>query len=241
MKAKVGAAALAVAFSGAVFTGGASAGTINLQNATGETTPFGTPAWAREVAYTINGEQERSIAGLFRLEDSDSGQGILAWCVELLQDLNLPGEFNVNAISPATAVAANLNKLFNTSYHMILDEQVGEKKEKKAAGFQLAIWEIITDSEDDDGLDLTNGGFIVTEGDGNTEEGVANNADFYLNRVANAEEKEDYILTYFNSPISQDLVNAEVKQVAAIPVPAAGLLLLSGLAGFGALRRRRKS
>lgn len=238
MKAKVGAAALAMAFSGAVFTGGASAGTVNLQNA-GDT-PFGTPEWARQVAYTVDGQRQDSIAGLFRLEETESGKGILAWCVELLQDLNLPGDYNVNAISPTAAVAANLNKLFTTSYDMVLNnDNTTAQREAKAAGFQLAIWEIITDSESDEGLDLETGDFVVLTGGGNTQGGVFNNAAKYLERL-DRDTDQEYDYTFFSSDESQDLINAE-ETVAAIPVPAAGLLLLSGLAGFGAMRRRRKS
>ncbi|WP_370399966.1 VPLPA-CTERM sorting domain-containing protein [Sulfitobacter sp. JB4-11] len=243
---KAGAAALAIAVSGFAYTSDASAGTVRLENE--GSTPFGSPEWARQVVYSVDGEEQTSTAGLFRLKDSDSGQGILAWCVELLQELDLPDTYAVNARTPTAAVAANLNKLFTTSYDMVINSPGNDnKKRNQAAGFQLVIWEIITDTNSSEGLDLTNGDFIVLDGENQTRGGIVANAETFLRRMEYTADRnymyksdKEYTYSFFNNDESQDLISAE-EAVAAVPVPAAGLLLLSGLAGFGAMRRRRKA
>jgi hypothetical protein len=51
----------------------------------------------------------------------------------------------------------------------------------------------------------------------------------------------DVTYSYFASTTSFDGFDVDAVSIQPVPLPAGGLLLVAGLAGFGALRRRQKS
>ena len=203
---------------------GASAATVQLEYQGANA--FGTPAWSRNVNINLNGRNMYVAAGLFRMEDSNSGAEVLAWCVDLYNRLRSPALYDVSNFSASgfsAGVRDNVDRLF-TGFYADVDTR------DEAAGFQIALWEIVTETTGV--IDLAGGIFRATGGSNPLAL-----AGSYLSGLA-AAGTGGYNLTFFDSQnnSSQNLVS-----VSPVPVPAAGGLLLAGLAGFAALRRRRKA
>jgi hypothetical protein len=203
-----------------VIAAGASASTVTLDYT-------GQEPGGMNVSYRFDGDNASARAGQFEFDIVGSGgQTLLAFCVDLAHVLvqsattytEHPGLLSSNA-------TLLLDRLF-TSFYGSVDTAV------ESAAFQVAIWEMITDS---DNLNLYGGDFKL-RGDNNGS--LKSQAEYYLANLG--EETGGYVLTFLKStahPKSQNLVTASVPEV---PLPAAGVLLLAGLGGLAAMKRRRK-
>lgn len=176
------------------------------------------------VDWTLNGNDDSSSGGQFRLTGDNGFGDFLAWCIELTDFLvgaNPDSDlYHVNPTTIADPVArGNVQKLFDTAYGG-LDYNNGAQM----AGFQAALWEVRYDTT----LDLSGGAFVLR----NTN-AVRTAAQGFIDGLA-APTGQVWNLTYLESAEGQDLVTA-----TPVPLPAAGWMLVAGLGGLAALRRRR--
>lgn len=168
-------------------------------------------------------------AGQFMLTSNDLGD-FLAFCIEVTQAI---GNGNLYEDTPnlfAPAVFANIDRLFSSAYDLVTDGVT-------AAGFQVALWEIVEDTAT--GIDLGSGAFTAVDATGAA--GVVSTAQGFLDGLATATTGL-FDITLLASAASQDVVTATrvvTPPISAVPVPASGLLLLS--AGGLLMARRRKT
>ncbi|MEM9838098.1 MAG: VPLPA-CTERM sorting domain-containing protein [Pseudomonadota bacterium] len=157
-------------------------------------------------------------AGAFEL--NDGMRDLLAFCLDPETFLNLGEDFDTMVTAAKwDTVLTEIDKLFTSSYSLVNSAET-------AAGFQIALWEIIIDQGGT--MDITDGIFRASASVG--AEAFANMA---LMALASAGTGGFNFTTYVNS--GQDLINAE-----AVPVPAAVLLMAPVLGGL-AMRKRRKA
>ena len=193
-----------------------SASTISLEKT--YSSIFGSPALYSNVKVDgDNMNQQHVAAGGFHVTTSAS-ESFIAWCMELTQNLSLPGTYEESGPQFVADTADSLSRLF-TGYVEDIDTGV------EAAAFQVAIWEIISDET----YDLTQGEFFVVN-----NQAVQDEANSYLAGLSAFDA--GYDLRYFTSAGSQDLLTAAPSPV---PLPATGLMLLAGLGMLG--YRARKS
>lgn len=161
-----------------------------------------------------------------------------AWCLDIGRRLALPSSYQVTA-TPFSPVAltsqqrGDIRRLFNTGYS---ESSLGTSANGKnySAGFQLALWEIVNETG---AYDLTGGSFSATGFNGAIA--VANNL---LGNLGNPNPPGNFRIVYLQSQDadgggmrdSQNLVT-----VAAVPLPAAGVLLVLALGALGVAGRRR--
>lgn len=149
----------------------------------------------------------------------------LAFCIEVTQGLR-NGHSYVNTPNLLSSdVVDNVDRLFTSAYTAVTDAVT-------AAGFQVALWEIVEDTVT--GLDLTTGNFSAVDAAG--YDGVVAQAQSFIDGLGTA-GTGGYNLSFLASPTSQDFVTADPIPFAPVPLPASGLLLLAS----GLLLVRRKS
>ena len=178
---------------------------------------YGTEDWFSFVNQTVLdrdapiGQDYNGTAGAFRF--TDGVDAITAFCIDPYSYLNLSDAFNVveNA-----QVSDLMDRLFTSAYSSVVDAT-------SAAGFQVALWEIIAETEHV--LDVTSGNHSVS----NADVGAA--AQGFLDGLATA-STGGYRYTIYE--------NAGQNQISAtpVPLPASALLLLGALGGLVACRRK---
>lgn len=179
---------------------------------------YGNPNWSSSVSYNLSGDLQKSRAGLIRLEDAD-GNDVLAYAIDLFFSIDDTDSYAVSD-TLSDAVKTNIELLYNSAYASVSNAT-------EAAGFQVALWEIVTDS--DAGLDLQSGDFRAPGAAAKYQ--VA--ADL-LNGLEGA-ETGGWNISYF----SADNSGAAIVSATAVPLPAAIWMLGLGLAGlYGASRRK---
>ncbi|MDU9003132.1 VPLPA-CTERM sorting domain-containing protein [Sedimentitalea todarodis] len=209
-----------------VLAGVASATTVNTTYQTSGN-PFGTDN-LRQVVRVQSPELTTNVyAGLYQMTGDNGFGNFAAFCVDLAEWLHDPVTYTTQPRLFGAAVRDNVAKLYNSvlggsTVADVIDTSL------EAAGFQVALWEIVT--ETGSSLDVSDGAFSVSQ-----NSGVANMAQFYLDNMGTA-ATDGYEITFLYNDGYQDLVT-----VSPVPVPAAGLFLLTGFGGLAFLRRRKKA
>lgn len=176
-------------------------------------------------------------AGGFAVRGNLTGAGVqnfTAWCLDIATRLRLPSTytttntpFSPNLLSSTTL--ANIERLFETSFRSL-----DLTRASNSAGFQLALWELV--NETSGSYSLLNGNFRARN-----STAAIDKANAFLAAMRTGPITQDYRLTFLQSNdnrapgghYSQHLVT-----VSAVPLPAAGLMLLGALAAMAGLRRR---
>ncbi len=211
--------------------------------------PFGSNAYA-PVTIKIGRSSETVAAGGLALDvNNRPSTAFTAFCLDLAHEMQSGASYTAVAPNPTGDVfnavtpgqQAEIQHLFDAVYSPILLTSA-----TNSVAFQLALWEIVTETSST--LSLSSGSFRATTpsrgftGDPNS---IAQ-ANAYLADMQAYGGAQRYDVTYLQGAGScskwggccqgsQNLVT-----VSAVPVPAAGFLLLSAFAGLGALARRRK-
>lgn len=230
MKNHILAAGIVLLSLSAVFTvGSAKAGfdaTVTLDQ-TEDGSNFGTPNWSTNV--DISGTVNRRLpAGAFRVTDTSDNMDYLAFCIELTQFIDLPALYNVNQTGPSATASVLLDQLFTNSVDLVVDAL-------SAASFQVAVWEIVTDSLGSADVDLSDGNFILDAGSFNAS--VRTTAQSYLDNLVGP--GDGYELSFFRNSQFQDLVlwDDELSTNEA-SAPATSILIALSLGGLVLVRRK---
>lgn len=189
-----------------------------------ENSVFGTPNLSGAVTITSPFLNGRVAAGPFRLTGSNGFGDFVAFCIDLGHYMSRGQTYTVTDTSNyGSDVDSNIGRLFSSAYSGLTTAVQG-------AAFQVALWEIITDTGSDSGLDLGDGAFTA-----GANASVISQAADYLDGLDGAATGR-YNMTFLANRNSQDLVT-----VSPVPVPAAFGMLGLGIAGLFGLRRRKKT
>jgi len=214
---------LAATLAGSMFVvTGATAATVNVGYQ--GSTAFGSPNLSQRVRIYSNRSYSDVNAGAFRLTGSNGFGSFVAFCIDLAKSIRNGQSYDTSSASAfGGSVDSVIDRLFTSAYASVTTAVQG-------AAFQVALWEIITDTGTD--YNLRRGGFRV-----GASRAVLNQANTYLDGLATA-GTGGYQMTFLSSGSSQNLVT--VTPISPVPVPAAAWMLGIGLLGLFGLRRRQK-
>jgi hypothetical protein len=230
---------LALASALTVTAGAAAATTVTLGRQ--ESNVFGTNGY-RTGTISPGGSVA---AGGFAVEVTSGDLGIAhladaftAFCLDIGHNLSLPSSYEATTTPFAGSTLSSAQRgairaLFNTGYN---PAQLGNAN--YSAGFQLALWEIVNETS---GTYALGGGAFRATG----FVGAISVANALLSNLGSTTPTGNWRVIYLQSLDGNDSGGAQDSQnlvtVAAVPLPAAGLLLLAALGGFGAASRRRRT
>lgn len=161
-------------------------------------------------------------AGAFRMTSESTGS-FIAWCIDLAQTLRSGESYSEAPTLLSQTAQSGLSQLFAEVYQHV-------DTAREAAAFQLAIWEIV-DEAPSNGYDVSAGAFSASR-----NAGAISLAQSYLDGLGAS--GEGAALRFFASETSQDLVTVDL---APVPLPASGAMIVVALGGLVALRRRRRA
>ena len=192
----------------------------------------GANTWFVGVSYTNGTDTRDNVgAGVFRLQGAyDGGETskFLAFCLSPFEWLRLPLQYTVGT-DLNDGVVNRLAGLVSIAWAKIADSDT-------AAAFQLATWEIVSESNDN-ALSITEGLFRVTS---INSDAAGLYAKSWLDDVQSGNFKVSLDqITIFSADNTQDLLTGDLPP-APVPLPgAAGLMLLALVALGGAAKARR--
>ena len=174
-------------------------------------------------------------AGGFNMTDLSGSLGdFVAWCLDLEHFLYAQSEYEITNTPFANSYMdaegkGRVQAVFDANYG-----SVDATQNVSGAAFQLALWEAIYDED----YDLGNGGFTAS-GLGADAASITAQANLFLEAAQNFSGPSRWKLTFLQS-LSEEAQSQNLVTVSPVPVPAAALFILTGLAGLGAVRRRRR-
>ena len=180
-------------------------------------------------------------AGAFNVTSDAFGGAFTAWCLDLAHKLGLPSEYELTSSpfvgNPISAgVQSTVKALFDTAYSTL---NLGDADQ--SAGFQMALWEILTEGESPVPYSVDagagQGSFWIT---GTGTANARNIANGFLGGLGGP-TNGDYTLTFLQSTDGKQSLITVDTPVSPVPLPAAGVLLFGALGGLGVVARRRKS
>ena len=163
----------------------------------------------------------------------------VAWCFDLIHPVSLGATYEYKVVDAPYANSyllsgadARVSSLFNANY-----DDLDVNDSVQAAAFQLAVWEVAND----DDFDLE-GGVFQAAGFGDEAAEITSAAQNFLTDGKSYDGSSNWqavFLETLEENQTQNLVTASrTPDVAPVPIPASGLLLVAGLAGLAGLRRR---
>lgn len=176
----------------------------------------------------------------FKMSDVTPGGSVLgdfiAWCLDITHPLGKSGShlYTItetpfsNSYGLDAAEKARVQSVFDANYGGV---DVTDKYE--AAGFQVALWNALYDTDV-----LAGAGVFAIKTAG--YEAIVNQADAYLAAAAGYTGSRLWNLTFLESA-DQRKVRQNLVTATPVPVPAAAGLLLLALGGLAAAGRKRRA
>lgn len=170
-------------------------------------------------------------------QKAELGDKFVAWCFDLIHPVSLGATYDYEVVeSPFSnsylldGADTRVSNLFNANYSFL---EIAN--EIQAAAFQLAVWEVAND----DDYDLEDGVFQGRGRGKGASEITATAQEFLLNgeQFRGPLSWQPIFLETREARGTQNLVTA--VEVSSVPLPAAGFLLIGGLASLAAFRRRK--
>ncbi|HWU85613.1 MAG TPA: hypothetical protein VN028_09755, partial [Rhodocyclaceae bacterium] len=177
----------------------------------------------------VSSSPQNYFSGLQQIQ-IDNGASWLAYCIDPFQWSSASNSVYDQSSDFAGflgAKAGAVAKLYSLFYSSTLGNNLN------AAGFQLALWEVIADSTQN----LAAGNVATTAG---TNAAIKSSAQAMLDALAGPAGSQQFVFTLYTSASNQDFLVATLT-ANQVPEPQAWLLCAGALAAMLLVRRQRRS